>query len=49
MGSHRTAPTLWAIKRSTKQVLQFDAPYRQIAEPQTADWQINLPGHSISS
>jgi hypothetical protein len=38
-------PTLWAIKRSTKQVLQFDAPYRQIAEPQTADWQINLPGH----
>jgi hypothetical protein len=38
-------PTLWAIKRSTKQVLQFDAPYRDIAEPHTADWQINHPGH----
>jgi hypothetical protein len=38
-------PTLWAIKRSTKQVLQFDVPYRQIAEPTTDDWHINGPGH----
>jgi hypothetical protein len=38
-------PTLWAIKRSTKQVLQFDVPYRQIAEPNTNDWHINGPGH----
>jgi hypothetical protein len=38
-------PTLWAIKRSTKQVLQFDVPYRQIGEPNTSDWHINGPGH----
>jgi hypothetical protein len=38
-------PTLWAIKRSTKQVLQFDVPYRAIAEPNTSDWHINGPGH----
>jgi hypothetical protein len=38
-------PTLWAIKRSTKQVLQFEVPYRDIAEPPAADWQINRPGH----
>jgi len=37
-------PTLWAIKRSTKQVLQFEVPYRSIAEPPTDDWQINGPG-----
>jgi len=38
-------PTLWAIKRSTKQVLQFDVPYRQITEPNTSDWHVNGPGH----
>jgi hypothetical protein len=37
-------PTLWAIKRSTKQVLQFEVPYRDIAEPPADDWQINTPG-----
>jgi hypothetical protein len=38
-------PTLWAIKRSTKQVLQFDVPYRDIVDPPADDWQINGPGH----
>jgi hypothetical protein len=37
-------PTLWAIKRSTKQVLQYEVPYRDIAEPPADDWQINGPG-----
>jgi hypothetical protein len=37
-------PTLWAIRRSTKQVLQFDVPYRDIEEPPADDWQINGPG-----
>jgi hypothetical protein len=38
-------PTLWAIKRSTKQALQFEVPYRDIDEPATDDWHINGPGH----
>jgi hypothetical protein len=38
-------PTLWTIKRSTKQVLQFSVPYREIAEPPANDWHINGPGH----
>jgi hypothetical protein len=37
-------PTLWAIKRSTNQVLQFEVPYRDISEPATEDWHINGPG-----
>jgi hypothetical protein len=37
-------PTLWAIKRSTKQVLQFEVPYRDIVEPPADDWQVNRPG-----
>ena len=37
-------PTLWAIKRSTKQVLQFEVPYRDIAEPRPDDWHVNGPG-----
>jgi hypothetical protein len=37
-------PTLWAIKRSTKQVLQFEAPYRDIVEPPGDGWQVNGPG-----
>jgi hypothetical protein len=37
-------PTLWAIKRSTKQVLQFAVPYREIAEPPADDWHINRSG-----
>ena len=40
---HGSQPTLWAIKRSTKQVLQFEAPYRDIAEPAASDWQVNGP------
>ena len=38
-------PTLWAIKRSTKQVLQFSVPYRDIDELPANDWHINGPGH----
>lgn len=38
-------PTLWAIKRSTKQVLQFDVPWRDIEEPPADDWHVNGPGH----
>jgi hypothetical protein len=30
-------PTLWAIKRSTKQVLQFDVPYRRTEHGRLAD------------
>ena len=37
-------PTLWAIKRSTKQVLQFEVPYRDIAEPPADEWRVNRPG-----
>jgi hypothetical protein len=37
-------PTLWAIKRSTRQVLQFDAPWRQIEEPPADDGHVNGPG-----
>jgi hypothetical protein len=37
-------PTLWTIKRSTRQVLQFEVPYRSIVEPPADDWQINGPG-----
>lgn len=37
-------PTLWAIKRSTKQVLQFEVPYREISEPAADDWHVNGPG-----
>ena len=37
-------PTLWTIKRSTKQVLEFEVPYRDIVEPPADDWQINRPG-----
>ncbi len=37
-------PTMWAIKRSTKQVLQFDVPWREIV-PQPADaGRVNRPG-----
>jgi hypothetical protein len=37
-------PTLWAIKRSTKQVLQFDVPWRQIQGQPVDDGQVNGPG-----
>lgn len=40
---HGSKPALWTIKRSTKQVLQFNAPYREISEPAADDWQINGP------
>ncbi len=37
-------PTLWAIKRSTKQVLQFRVPWQQI-QPQRAEaGRVNRPG-----
>jgi hypothetical protein len=36
-------PTLWAIKRSTKQVLQFEVPWRQIEEPPADDGHVNGP------
>jgi hypothetical protein len=26
-------------------VLQFEVPYRDIAEPPADEWQINTPGH----
>ncbi|GAB2820182.1 hypothetical protein GCM10027176_25680 [Actinoallomurus bryophytorum] len=38
-------PTLWAIKRSTKQALSFDVPYRSIEDPAKPDWQVLGPGH----
>jgi hypothetical protein len=37
-------PTLWAIKRSTKQVLQFDVPWRQIEAQPAEDGRVNGPG-----
>jgi hypothetical protein len=37
-------PTLWAIKRSTKQVLQFEVPYDQIQEPAAEEGHVNGPG-----
>jgi hypothetical protein len=39
------APTLWAIKRSTSQVLSFTVPYRSISDPTTEHWQVLGPGH----
>jgi hypothetical protein len=38
-------PTLWTIKRSTKQVLQFDAPWQQIQDRPAADGQVTRPGN----
>ncbi|MBC6456553.1 hypothetical protein HKK72_01280 [Actinomadura sp. HBU206391] len=37
-------PTFWAIKRSTSQALSFNAPYRSISDPHTANWQVFGPG-----
>jgi hypothetical protein len=42
-------PTLWTIKRSTKQVLELSVPYRQIADPPANDWHTNGPGHFSNS
>jgi hypothetical protein len=42
--SSRT-PTLWTIKRSTKQVLVFDAPYKTIVTPPTTSFHVYGPGH----
>jgi hypothetical protein len=39
-----THPTLWAIKRSTKQVLQFDVPWQQIQGQPADDGHVNGPG-----
>ncbi|WP_218825682.1 hypothetical protein [Streptosporangium subroseum] len=38
-------PTLWAIKRSTKQALSFTVPYSSISDPKTVNWQVLGPGH----
>jgi len=37
-------PTLWAIKRSAKQALQFEVPYRAIPTPSTGAWHVYGPG-----
>ncbi len=37
-------PTLWAIKRSTSQVLSFTVPYRSISEPHTTSFHVYGPG-----
>jgi hypothetical protein len=37
-------PTLWTIKRSTRQALSFSVPYRSIANPTTSNWQVLGPG-----
>ncbi|MBL7258573.1 hypothetical protein [Paractinoplanes lichenicola] len=37
-------PTLWAIKRSTKQALSFSAPYKAITTPAGPGWRVNGPG-----
>jgi hypothetical protein len=42
-------PTLWAIKRSTKQVLQFDVPFRSIATPPADDGRSTVRGTSSRS
>jgi hypothetical protein len=38
-------PTLWAIKRSTSQVLTFTVDYASIKEPAATAYQVNGPGH----
>lgn len=38
------APTLWAIKRSTKQALSFSAPYRSIVTPPETAFHVYGPG-----
>ncbi|GHH87676.1 hypothetical protein GCM10018793_64500 [Streptomyces sulfonofaciens] len=38
-------PELWTIKRSTKQVLTFRAPYGAIKDPAAAQWKVVGPGH----
>jgi hypothetical protein len=40
-------PTLWAIKRSTSQVLTFTADYASIKEPAATAYRINGPGHFV--
>jgi hypothetical protein len=37
-------PTLWTIKRSTRQALTFTVPYRSITDPNTSYWQVLGPG-----
>ncbi|KIF72285.1 hypothetical protein HY68_18970 [Streptomyces sp. AcH 505] len=38
-------PTLWAIKRTTKQVLDFNVPYSAVKTPDTKQWKVVGPGH----
>ncbi|MDX3094999.1 hypothetical protein PV417_10660 [Streptomyces sp. ME19-03-3] len=40
-------PELWTIKRSTKQVLVFKAPYASVADPHTQQWKVVGPGHFV--
>jgi hypothetical protein len=37
-------PTLWTIKRSTRQALSFTVPYRSISDPKTSYWRVLGPG-----
>ncbi|GHJ37004.1 hypothetical protein [Streptomyces sp. TS71-3] len=37
-------PELWTIKRSTKQVLTFKAPYKSISDPTGRQWKVVGPG-----
>lgn len=39
-----TKPTLWAIKRSTKQALSFTVDYRSIKDPPAPGWTVLGPG-----
>ena len=38
-------PTLWTIRRTTKQALSFNVPYASITDPQDSHWQVLGPGH----
>lgn len=40
-------PELWTIKRSTEQVLVFQAPYTSIEDPHTRKWKVVGPGHFV--
>ncbi|MFF3945710.1 hypothetical protein ACFYYN_12890 [Streptomyces sp. NPDC001902] len=40
-------PELWTIKRSTEQVLVFQAPYTSIEDPHTRQWKVVGPGHFV--
>jgi hypothetical protein len=39
--------TLWTIKRSTSQALQFTVPFASISDPEAASWQVHGPGNFV--